>query len=102
MRLAFATLGCPHWDLPAIAQRAAEYGYDGVELRGVDGEHVGPALNATERRRVRDLFADHGVRIAALMGYTRFTAPEEGVRRQNEDDLLRMLDLAVDLGAPIV
>ena len=30
MKLAFSTLGCPEWDIPTIAAKAAEYGYDGL------------------------------------------------------------------------
>lgn len=37
MKLSFTTLGCPAWDLKTIAMRAAEYGYDGVDFRGLQG-----------------------------------------------------------------
>jgi len=33
--LSFTTLGCPQWDLDTIIRRAAEYGYDAVDFRGV-------------------------------------------------------------------
>ena len=35
MKLSFTTLGCPQWDLDTIIHRAAEYGYDAVDFRGV-------------------------------------------------------------------
>ena len=38
MKLAFTTLGCPDWDFATIVARAAEYGFDGVDFRGVGGE----------------------------------------------------------------
>lgn len=38
MKIAFTTLGCPDWDLDAIVARAAEYGYDGVDFRGLGQE----------------------------------------------------------------
>jgi sugar phosphate isomerase/epimerase len=34
MKLAFMTLGCPHWDLDTICKRGREFGYDGVDFRG--------------------------------------------------------------------
>jgi len=38
MKIAFTTLGCPKWDLDAIVARAKEYGYDGVDFRGLLNE----------------------------------------------------------------
>lgn len=38
MKLAFTTLGCPHWDLDTIIQHAVENGYAGVDFRGLQGE----------------------------------------------------------------
>jgi sugar phosphate isomerase/epimerase len=102
-KIAFATLGCPNWDLPTIARRAAEYGYDGVELRGVAGQHVAPDLTLPERTEVRRLFADHGVEIAGIMAYTRFAgAVERAEQRRQEETLVRFVELAADLGAPVV
>src|SRR5579871_4118069 len=102
-KIAFATLGCPDWDLPTIVRRAAEYGYDGVELRGVAGQHVSPELTLPARTELRRLFADHGVQIAALAAYTRFAGlVDAGERRVQEETLTRFVELAADLGAPVV
>jgi fatty-acyl-CoA synthase len=38
MKLAFSTLGCPHWELERIAQAARAYGYAAVELRAIAGD----------------------------------------------------------------
>ena len=38
MKLAFSTLGCPHWGLERVAQAARAYGYQAVELRAIDGD----------------------------------------------------------------
>jgi len=35
MRLAFSTLSCPAWTLEQIVRAAVDYGYTGVELRGI-------------------------------------------------------------------
>jgi len=35
--LAFTTLACPDWSWEQAVQRAVEYGYQGLELRGVEG-----------------------------------------------------------------
>lgn len=36
--LAFSTLACPDWTWEQIVQKAVEYGYQGIELRSVEGE----------------------------------------------------------------
>lgn len=38
MKLSFTTLGCPKWDVETIVTRAAEYGFDGVDFRGLGGQ----------------------------------------------------------------
>lgn len=35
MKLSYSTLGCPNWNLDTIIQKAVEYGYDGIEIRGL-------------------------------------------------------------------
>ncbi len=39
MKVGFTTLGTPDWDLDEIICRAAEYGFDGVDFRGI-GEEI--------------------------------------------------------------
>ena len=101
-KLAFSTLACIDWSLQEVAQAAQAYGYDGVELRGQGRQHVSPELTAAERAETRRLFADHGLAIVAVSAYTRFAYPEREQRQENEDELHRFIDLAADLGAPVV
>ena len=35
VKLSFSTLGCPDWDLITVISKAAEYGFDGIEIRGI-------------------------------------------------------------------
>ena len=35
MRISFSTLGSPGWDLDTISARGSEYGFDGVDFRGI-------------------------------------------------------------------
>lgn len=37
LRLSFTTLGCPAWSWEQIVHNAAAMGYDGIELRGIQG-----------------------------------------------------------------
>ena len=38
MKFSFSTLGCPDWSFDRILDEAEKMGYDGIEIRGVEGE----------------------------------------------------------------
>lgn len=38
MKLSFTTLGCPDWSFDRILEQAQALGFQGIEIRGVDGE----------------------------------------------------------------
>lgn len=44
MKLAFSTLSCPDWTWERILDEAARLGYDGIEIRGVEGEMYLPRI----------------------------------------------------------
>jgi sugar phosphate isomerase/epimerase len=102
MKLAFATLGCPSWTLERMADEARRMGYDGVELRGVSGEHIGADEPVERRLAVRRLFESQGIAIAAVMGYTAFTGNDPESRRQAVEGAAAMIRLCADLGSPIL
>ncbi len=112
LRLAFSTVACPEWTLERVARGAAQHGYEGVELRtfGAGSTRLAcdPAL--TDPAKVRATFADHAVEIAGLGTSGRYDErvkppvlgniigdPERSVRETKRD-----IDLAHDIGAPIV
>nr|MDD6336708.1 sugar phosphate isomerase/epimerase [bacterium] len=102
LKYAFMTLACPNWDLPTIAARAKEYGYDGVELRCMGDKHIDAAMTKDERERCKKLFADAGVAICGVAGYSRFNTEDVEELRNNQRMLMQNIDLARDLGAPTV
>lgn len=102
MKLSFATLGCPGWTIDQIAQNAKVMGFDGVELRGIAGEHIGPNEPPEERKRIRRLFQAAGVEICCISGYSRFTVDDP---RQREEDIQiarQLVDVAYDIGCPML
>jgi len=42
MKYAFSTLACPAWSIERVASSATRLGYDGVELRLLDGDVIDP------------------------------------------------------------
>ena len=102
MKFAFSTLGCPEWPLETIAQKAAVFGIDCVELRGGAKGHVNPGFTAERRRDVRRIFDDAGVGICCVTAYSQLSSPEESERAEQIDDMKRYVELAGDLGSPNV
>ncbi len=100
MKLSFATLGCPKWTLEQIAANAKAMGFDGVELRGVAGEHIGPEETPAERQRIRKLFDSHGIQIAAIMGYSSFTMDDPAKLKESIRLAQCFLETAKDIGCP--
>lgn len=111
-KTAFSTVACPEWTLARVAQAAAEYGFDGVELRtfGTGSRELAcdPAMTAPEK--VRRLMSAAGTEIACLgtgvaldepirppvLGRV-FGDPEKSVRRAKS-----ALDLAAQVECPLV
>jgi sugar phosphate isomerase/epimerase len=104
MKLSFMTFVCPEWGIERVVAFAAESGYDGVEIR-VDAGHrheISSQSSAQKRRQVRELFRREGVAISCIATSVRFACPD---RAEHEANLLAAranLDLAADLGAPVV
>ncbi len=66
MKFTLNTLGCPGWTLEHAAEMAREYGYDGVDLRLLDGAVATPALLRANLDRIRRLFRPDGLRLEVL------------------------------------
>lgn len=66
--LSFMTLGCPHWSLGTVIARAVEYGFDGIDFRGVGGELAIWKLPefSTELKVTRRRLQDAGLRVSGL------------------------------------
>ncbi len=101
--LAFTTLACPDWSWEQAVQRAVEYGYQGLELRGVEGEmdltKAAPftvsRLPATKRE-----LKERGLAIPCLDTSCRF---DQAAEIDNSiDEGKRHIDLAGELEAPFI
>ncbi len=44
MKIAFSTLGCPNWQWSEIISTARDFGYQGIEVRGVKNEIYAPKI----------------------------------------------------------
>ncbi|OGV74369.1 MAG: hypothetical protein A3K19_27280 [Lentisphaerae bacterium RIFOXYB12_FULL_65_16] len=104
MKLSFMTFVCPEWDIETAVAFAAKTGYDGVEIR-VDAGHkheISSQSSAAERRRVKGVFAKAGVGVACVATSINFAFPDRATHAENLASAKANLDLAADLGAPVV
>ena len=91
-RIAFSNLAAPTWSLERTLDAVGEYGYDGLELRLLDGEPIDPlsvdesAHRALSRRTVPLVSIDTSIQLAQPF----------------ERELSAVVELALDWGAPTV
>ncbi len=100
--LAFTTLACPEWTWQQVLDRAQDYGYQGVELRGVEGEmdltqarpFTSDNLAATKRE-----LEGRNLPIACVDTSCRLHDPDT---EPNLAEARRHIDLAAELSCPWV
>lgn len=105
MKFAFTNLACPNWSLEEVIERAKQYGYDGVELRLIDGNIIDPAkLSKEDQQRVRQLFSGANMPICCLDTSLQIATSQESAesRKQMEDKAMQFIEIASDWGAPML
>jgi len=106
MKLSVSTLGCPEWTLEEILERALEYGYDAVELRGL-GPHLDLAESPTfadidAREDVLRLLRRAGLRISAVDSSVTLGERDRQKRAETLAHGRKAIDIAAALRAPYV
>jgi sugar phosphate isomerase/epimerase len=103
MKLSFSTLGCPAWTLPRVIEAADRMGYDGIELRFLEGDDAlwaRPELTGAGLAETRTRLADTRLVVAAVDSRSFLHHPDPVDRRAAIEDATRMAELAAALGAP--
>jgi sugar phosphate isomerase/epimerase len=94
--VAFSTLAFPDASLAAAAALGRDCGYDGIELRLIDGELIDPAMPPSARSDIKRTLATARLPIVAV---------DTSIRLLDSDlcqDLRDFLELASDWEAPVV
>ncbi len=102
IHLAFSTLGCPSWPLGRVLDAAGRMGYDGVELRFLEGDDAlwaRPELVGSGLRDTRARLADAGLAVPCVDTRSFFHSPDPASRRLAVDEAERAAGVAVSLGA---
>jgi sugar phosphate isomerase/epimerase len=100
--LAFSTLGCPGWSFENAARQAAQHGYAALEVRLYNGDIIPSDLNGKERAHIQRVLASTGIGIVGLGASTRFAFADAAERQENVEELRAYIELAADLGVPLV
>ena len=103
MKLSFSTLGCPSWRLDRVLDVAGREGYDGVELRFLEGDDAlwaRPELSGAGLSETRRRLRDSGLAVSCVDTRSVFHDPDPSARARSREEAARSLELAAQLGAP--
>jgi sugar phosphate isomerase/epimerase len=102
MKFTLNTLGAPNWGLEETARNARAYGYDGVDLRLLDGEVISLESVRANRGRLRALFPVDGLPLTVLATSVRLATAEPATRQATLDEAHAWIDLAAELNVPVI
>lgn len=104
MKIGFSSLGCPDWDLATILEKASGFGYEAVELRGLQGEMHLPATPALAQNpeRVAARFREANVDLACLATGNCFHWKDAKKVADHKGQVREFIELAGGLGCPFV
>ena len=100
MKMSFSTLACPTWTLSQVTKTAVSSGYDGIELRFLEGEDSLwklPAFQGSELAVSKRMISDNGLVIACVGTSCRFHSPDRSERERWVEEGKRMAELVAAL-----
>ena len=103
MKICFSSLACPAWTLDQVVNIAASSGYDGIELRFLEGEDSLWKLAAFQGVSLQtsiQKISDRGLSVACVDTSCRFHSPDPQERASWVEEGVRMAELASSLGSP--
>ena len=100
-KLAFTNLACPAWPIDRVASEAARLGYDGVELRLLDGEVIDPMRERQSLSAAVAVCRAQAIEVCAFDTSCCFNLTGTEQTRQIEE-LRRWIDRANVLDVPVV
>lgn len=103
MKISFSTLGCPEWTWKEIIATAKDFGYDGVEVRGIAKEMYVPNIKEFSKEKIEATKAKLtklGLEISCLTSACYLHKTQKSVKYIEEAK--EYMDKAVELGVPYI
>jgi len=94
MKVCLLTLGCPEWDLDTICEKGREYGFDGIDFRGLLGSldiTVLPEFTTRSAETLRKI-TDAGLAVSGIASNITVCVPE--ARESNLEEAKRTIEVA--------
>jgi sugar phosphate isomerase/epimerase len=104
-KLAFSTLGCPEWTWETILQNAKNWGYEGIELRGLGKEIDLLKCEEFSKQNIKNSIKqvrDKNLKIINLGSSANLHFHESTKRQEQLDHAKKYIDLAESLACPFV
>ena len=104
IKLGTMTSVSPDWTMDEVIAGMKRHGYQGLEPR-VEWKHkagIEADLSQSQRQEIRDRFAAEGLDICCIATSVRMAEPDPKKRQKQIKDLHTYIDLAGDLGCPMV
>jgi sugar phosphate isomerase/epimerase len=103
MKLSFTTMSTPGLGVLKSAKLAAQYGYDGIDLRISDylGE-LNLKSSLKEINEVKNQISSEGIQLSGLLCYNKSGGVVDALWKDMQEDLKRHLELANILGSPSI
>ncbi len=102
MKFAFSTLACPAWSVEQIIENAVQMGYEGIELRLLDGEVIEPVRDAEKVKDAVTLSLAHNLDVCALDTSCQLNQSLPENRAQQLKDIQNWLRLAAEVQVPLL
>ncbi len=103
MKLAFSTLGCPDFDWPDIYSMAKDFGFSGIELRGLGNDifsvRAKPFSKEGLPKTIEQLQKKH-LEIPCVSTGCALKCKEKA--KETQEEIREYIDLAAKLGAPYI
>lgn len=102
MKYAFSTLACPSWTIEQVVDAALRMGYDGIELRLLNGEIIDPVTDRKKARQAVSLCRAQSLEVCALDTSCKFNFSDPEERKQQVATLLNWIRLAQEIQVPLL
>jgi sugar phosphate isomerase/epimerase len=99
MKISMMTLGCPNWDLDTICRKGREYGFDGIDFRGLLDEIDVTKLPAftTGVAETNQKLADAGLEVSGISSSIKVCDAHN--LPNNLEEARRTIEVAHNVGA---